>query len=87
MKSRITAFVVDKDGNPSIECWEITNMVESSNIQRADGSKATAHKLSMASSRELEGLDILTWPPYTPIWPIPSDDIQADWFDLANHFR
>ena len=61
-------------------------MVDNNQIQRADGSKATAYALSLASS-ELDGLDILTWPAYSPIWPTPGDTVRSEWFDLANHFR
>jgi len=86
-KSRVTAFVVSDNGTPSVECWEITNMVETDQIQRADGSKATSHVLPLARGRELEGLDILTWPSYSPIWPPDANSLHTEWFDLANHFN
>ncbi|KAL9626588.1 MAG: hypothetical protein Q9164_007842, partial [Protoblastenia rupestris] len=85
-KSQITAFVVSADGEPTAECWEITNMVDNQQIQRADGSKATAYALSLARSSELHGVDILKWPSYSPIWPIPDTEVRTEWFDLANHF-
>nr|POE62931.1 hypothetical protein CFP56_03834 [Quercus suber] len=87
-KSRVTAFAIDKEGNPSVECWEITNMVDSKQVRRPDGSKATAYSMPLASSSsELDGLDILTWPTYSPIWPIPDESVQAEYFDLHNTFN
>ncbi|KAK3660806.1 hypothetical protein LTR56_000564 [Elasticomyces elasticus] len=72
--SRITAFIVDDKGDPSVECWEITSVLESNQVKRADGSQATAHAMSIALGHELEGVDILTWPPYSMIWPAPTQD-------------
>ncbi|KXT18887.1 hypothetical protein AC579_3524 [Pseudocercospora musae] len=82
-KSRITAFVVDNDGNPSVECWEITNIVDDFQVQRKDGSTATSRAMSLAKAGELDGLDILTWPAASPIWPIPDHDVAQTYFDLA----
>ncbi|KAK5124110.1 hypothetical protein LTR85_001813 [Meristemomyces frigidus] len=88
-KSRITAFVLSKAGEPSVECWEITSVVNSQRIQRSDGSKGTAHALSLASRGEFDGVDILTWPSYAPIWPPGADGdyLHAKSFDLANTFN
>lgn len=56
----MTAFVVDKDGNPSVECWELNNLVDNTDITRKDGSMGTARSMKIASGGELDGLDILT---------------------------
>lgn len=85
--SRITAFVVDHDGNPSVECWEITNIVDDLQVQRKDGSTATSRAMSLAKAGELDGLDILTWPAASPIWPIPGHDVAQTNFDLAASFK
>ena len=85
----MTAFVVDENGQPSVECWEFDNMVNNMKIQRKDGSVGTARSMKIAAARELDGVDILTWPSYSPIWPDPSaysrdDEVKADWLDLSN---
>ncbi|KAK5729883.1 hypothetical protein LTR17_011522 [Elasticomyces elasticus] len=85
--SRVTAFVIDEQGNPSVECWGINNMVESKQVKRADGSEATSYAMSMAKSNDLDGLDILTWPAYSDIWPPASDSVHSDNFDLSNTFN
>ena len=64
-------------------------MVNNMKIQRKDGSVGTARSMKIAAARELEGIDILTWPSYSPIWPDPSADsldheVKADWLDLSN---
>lgn len=82
-KSRVTAFVISDDGTPSVECWEITNMIDEQQARRTDGSMGTARAMSLAGSRELEGVDILTWPSYSPIWPIADDDVRTGSFDLG----
>ena len=87
LKSRVTAFVVNADGEPSVECWEIMNMVDSQRVQQLDGSEGTAHMTSLARSRDLDGLDILTWPSYSPIWPPEDSNFEAEWFDLSKAFR
>lgn len=71
-KSRITAFVIDEAGKPSVECWEISSVTESQQVQHVDGSKATAYRLSMAKQDDLEGVDVLTWPTKSRIWPPPA---------------
>jgi len=85
--SRITAFVVDDKGNPSVECWEITTIADTQQIQRTDGSKGTAHALILARSGDFEGIDILTWPSLSPIWPPDTNAVHAEWFDMANTFN
>ncbi|KAK4996698.1 hypothetical protein LTR66_003754 [Elasticomyces elasticus] len=57
-------------------------MVDDKQIQRADGSKATAYALPLAASRELDGLDILTWPSYSPIWPDPDQTARTHLFSI-----
>lgn len=64
-----------------------TKQIHTKQIQRADGSKGTAHALSLTGRSELDGLDILTWPSYSPIWPDLDNTVRAEWFDLANSFR
>ncbi|KAK5702874.1 hypothetical protein LTR97_003820 [Elasticomyces elasticus] len=85
--SRITAFIVDDRGQPSVECWEITNILESMQMKRADGSQATSHAMSIARSGDLDGLDILTWPAIADIWPSMGDAVHSDNFDLSNTFN
>jgi hypothetical protein len=89
--SRITAFVVDDKGNPSVECWEISNIVDDSQqtqqIQRADGSKATAYSTSISRKSDFEGIDILTWPSLVDIWPPSGSSVHAENFDLSNTFN
>jgi hypothetical protein len=90
--SRVTAFVVDENGQPSVECWEFDNMVSNMKIPRKDGSVGTARSMKIAAARELDGLDILTWPSYSPIWPDPhayslDDEVKADWLDLSNTYK
>ncbi|KAF7187401.1 hypothetical protein HII31_11290, partial [Pseudocercospora fuligena] len=86
-QSRITAFVVDHNGNPSVECWEITTIVDDFQVQRKDGSTATSRAMSLAKAGELDGLDILTWPAAVPIWPIPDHDVAQTNFDLSASFK
>lgn len=67
-------------------------MVNDMKIRRKDGSAATARSMNIATGRELEGVDILTWPSYAPIWPDPGayihdDEVEADWLDLSNTFK
>lgn len=66
-------------------------MINDMKIQRKDGSVGTAHSMEIATAGELDGLDILTWPSYSPIWPDPSayslDEVKADWLDLSNTFK
>ncbi|KAK5732116.1 hypothetical protein LTR17_010824 [Elasticomyces elasticus] len=85
--SRITAFIVDDSGQPFVECWEITTVLESMQMKRADGSQATSHAMSIARSGELDGLDILTWPSITDVWPPAYDSVHSDNFDLSNTFN
>jgi len=90
--SRVTAFVVDENGQPSVECWEFNNMVNDMKIRRKDGSVGTARSMNIAAGRELDGLDILTWPSLSPIWPDPSaysldNEVGANWLDLSNTFN
>ncbi|KAK4894809.1 hypothetical protein LTR27_006930 [Elasticomyces elasticus] len=56
-------------------------------MKRADGSQATSHAMSIASSGELDGLDILTWPSITDVWPPAYDSVHSDNFDLSNTFN
>ncbi|KAM3425744.1 hypothetical protein BST61_g7676 [Cercospora zeina] len=87
-KSRITAFVVDEKGVPSVECWEIGSVADSAQVQRADGSKTTVHSLSLAANDELSGLDVLTWPSLASIYPPPTDSIHSQaGFDIAFGFN
>jgi len=79
--------VVSEDGTPSVECWEFTNMVNEMQVQQRGGSKGTAHSMSLATARELDGVDILTWPSYAPLWPPPPDVVQAEWLDLSSFNR
>jgi hypothetical protein len=88
----VTAFVVDENGQPSVECWEFVNMISDMKIPRKDGSVGTARSMKIAAAGELDGLDILTWPSYSPIWPDPhayslDDEVEADWLDLSNTFK
>lgn len=89
--SRVTAFVVDENGIPSVECWEFDNMVSNMKTLRKDGSVGTARSMKIADVGGLEGLDILTWPSYAAIWPDPhvnlDDEVEADWLDLSNTFN
>lgn len=67
-------------------------MINDMNIRRKDGSTGTARSMKIAAGRELDGLDILTWPSYSPIWPDPrtsslDDEVKADWLDLSNTFK
>lgn len=79
----MTAFVVSEDGTPSVECWEIHNLVpESKVVTRKDGSKATVSQRTM--SAELEGLDILTWPSFSPIWPPPAGEMHNNAIDFGD---
>lgn len=54
--SRITAFVVDERGFPSVECWEIGNLVEDAS---AHGHKA----VSLAQAGKIDSFDVLTIQP------------------------
>ena len=90
--SRVTAFVVDENGQPSVECWEFNNMINDMKIQRKDGSVGTARSMQIATAGELDGLDILTWPSYSPIWPDPhayglDGEVGANWLDMSNTFK
>lgn len=67
-------------------------MIKDMKIRRKDGSVGTARSMEIATTRELDGLDILTWPSYSPIWPNPhdyslDDKVEADWLDLSNTFK
>jgi hypothetical protein len=88
----VTAFVVDENGQPSVECWEFNNIINDMKIRRRDGSVGTARSMKITAARELDGLDILTWPSYSPIWPPQGDysldnEVEADWLDLSNIFK
>ena len=90
--SRVTAFVVDENGHPSVECWEFSNMIEDMKIRRKDGSMVTARSMKIATASELDSVDILTWPSLSPIWPDPhayslDDEVKADWLDLSGTFK
>jgi len=86
-KSRITAFVVNDRGEPSVECWEINNMVETKQVKRTDGSKANAHALPLTSGNELDGVDILTWPSSSYIWPPQEGETRAQHADLSEVYN
>ena len=67
-------------------------MINDMKIRRKDGSTGTARSMEIATGKELDGLDILTWPPYSPIWPDPTagrldDKVEANWLDLSNTFK
>ncbi len=88
----MTAFVVDENGQPSVECWEFDNLTNDMKIPRKDGSVGTARSMKIAAAGELDGLDILTWPAHSPIWPDPQafsldDEVKADWLDLSNSYK
>jgi hypothetical protein len=86
--SRVTAFVVNDKGDPSVECWEISSAVSTMGVKRTDGSKGTAHALSLVKGGSLDGVDILTWPSSSAIWPPTSDSgVAVDNFDLSNTFN
>lgn len=59
-------------------------------VQRSDGSIAASHALSLSSGYDLEGVDILTWPSISNVWP-PSDydsvRTRGDSFDLSNTYK
>ncbi|PIB03024.1 hypothetical protein CB0940_11936 [Cercospora beticola] len=76
-KSRITAFVVNEQGEPSVECWEINSFSESARVKVAGGSTAKAHSLSLAHDDELAGVEILTWPTFADIWPPAADIVRS----------
>lgn len=86
-KSRITAFVVNANGEPSLECWDISSMSDSTRVQRNDGSHATSHALSLSKNNDLEGVDVLTWPSYATIWPPPEGSVHSEHFDLSMSFK
>ncbi|PPJ55476.1 hypothetical protein CBER1_08023 [Cercospora berteroae] len=76
-KSRITAFVVNDKGEPSVECWEIKSFSESARVNVAGGSTAKAHSLSLARNDDLAGVEILTWPTFADIWPPAADAVHS----------
>jgi hypothetical protein len=79
---------VNEKGEPSVECWDLAAISESTQMERADGSKGVSHALSLSRRNELEGVDILTWPSSAPIWPPASDDwVRSENFDLGNTFK
>jgi hypothetical protein len=78
---------VNDKGEPSVECWDLAAISESMQLERADGSKAVSHAVSLSRDNEFEGIDILTWPSYAPIWPPAGDEVQSENFDLGNTFK
>jgi len=81
-KSRITAFV-SNDTGVFVECWEIDDLLPDAQITRKDGSKGTVRRKSMTDDDNFSGVDILTWPAYTQLWPPPLESVHAEWFDLS----
>ncbi|GIZ42788.1 hypothetical protein CKM354_000604300 [Cercospora kikuchii] len=76
-KSRITAFVINDQGEPSVECWEVDSFSESARVKVAGGSTSKAHSLSLAHDDEVAGVDILTWPSFAGIYPPAGDTIHS----------
>ena len=66
----------------------MSSMTSSMDVQRKDGSSAAAHAWTL-SDRDLllQGVDILTWPTGSDIWP-PSDsnDLHSDSFDMSESY-
>lgn len=61
--THITAFVIDSQGEPSIECWEFGSLDESTQVTGTDGSKATTRSISLAQGGELDYCHILVFAP------------------------
>jgi hypothetical protein len=78
---------VNDKGEPSVECWDLAAISDSMQMERADGSKGVSHAVSLSRDNEFEGIDILTWPSYAPIWPPAGDEVQSENFDLGNTFK
>lgn len=70
-----------------MECWEISSITASMEVQRADGSTAMSHAISLTRKGDLDSLDILTWPALTEVWPPANGGYQSKEFDLSNTFR
>lgn len=76
--SKVTAFLIGEDGTPSVECWEITDMINDQKSKQFRGPRGVATVQNIAAGGTIDGLDILTWPSYSPIWPPPDDDLADD---------
>lgn len=57
--------------------------METYQVQRTDGTSATAQALSFASSNEFAGVEILTWPSASVLWPSTNVDAQSS-FNLTD---
>lgn len=62
-------------------------MVDNVQVFETAGSKGKATAMSLAKADDLAGVDILTWPALSPIWPPPPDAVRSEWFDLSSTFR
>lgn len=75
-KHRMTAFIVE-DGTPKVQCWEFDSQLNTFQVQRSDGTRATASSLSLDDG-DLDSVRILTFQTHSNIWP-PSGLSPAVW--------
>jgi len=76
-QSRFTAFIVDKNGSPSVECWEIAQIVES--VSTHGG--GIAHAVSLP--HYYDAVEINTFSTNAFIWPESDNNYQGTSLDLS----
>ena len=75
-QNRFTAFVNTADGL-RVQCWGMGT--------EQSGSKGASRVMSLATAGQLEGLDILTWPSYSNLYP-PASDVDVSNGDVVMVF-
>jgi len=82
----MTAFVLT-DSGVAVECWEIGALLPEQQITRQDGSKGAVRRMHMGIGEGgLTGVDIITWPSYTTLYPPPSSSdgsYKSNLFDFT----
>ena len=80
----MTAFVLT-DSGVTVECWVIGDLLPEQQITRQDGSKGAVRRMHMGVGEGgLTGVDIITWPSYTTLYPPPPDaSYKSNGFDFT----
>lgn len=77
-KSRVTAFI-NTDEGLKVQCWEIGDLLPSSQVTRADGSKGTVQQTKLAGNIEIT---LFSFAPSVTIFTFGTDEVHENAVDF-----
>jgi len=64
-----------------VECWEISDLLPDQTLRQRSLKGPTIMRMA---NDDLQGVDLLTWPEPTPLWPPPRGSVHSQGFDLSS---